>query len=182
MNSVSNNKPKGKSLPSSHPASGVRRQQRNLDCHNHQDEEGMEGFLNCTLAFSKSPFSCVCTPVGITSTRHVTTAKRMSAVQCCMILGEPQRERCHTGIPNSQHWQKAPADSKTHLHRAEDRTTGTPALQKEDSAKSLLVFLKENSSSLRLAPNLRLKHFNFKTVIPFRELRGRVWETQTRHY
>lgn len=147
LNSVSNiNKPKGKSLPSSHPASGVRRQQRNPDHHNHQDEDGKEGFLNCTLAFSKSPFSCVCTPVGITS-------RRMSVVQCCMIPGEPQRERYHTGIPNSQHWQKAPADSKTHLHRAEDTPTGTPALQKEGSAKSLLVFLKENSSSLRLAPN-----------------------------
>lgn len=50
---------------------------------------------------------------------------------------------------NSFH-KKTQADSKTHLHRAEDRPTGTLALQREAQPRASWFFWKENSSSLHL--------------------------------
>lgn len=59
----------------SRPTSGSGGQRRN---RNHQKRVkrrvGCRVFLNCTQAFSKSQFSCDCSPVGVVSTRRATTA------------------------------------------------------------------------------------------------------------
>lgn len=118
---------------------------RELNHHKHRMRMGCGISLNRTPAFSRPQFYD-CSPEGITSTRHVTTARVVTTVQCCVILGEPQKKMPHRNS-NSQHWQKETRLLRKHkqtvkpICRAEDRPTGTPAFQREGSAKSLMVFL-----------------------------------------
>lgn len=128
-----------------------------LNHHKHRMRLSLIG----TPAFSKSQFFD-CSPVGITSTRHVTTAKVVPTVQCCMSLGEPQK-RCHTGIPtHSTGRKKAQADSKTHLQSRGQthRRTSTPEgrLSQEPHGFSERRILPISTLPL----NLRRKHLTSK--------------------
>lgn len=86
-----------------------------------------------------------------------------------------------TALAEGNAFHKKHKQTLTHLHRAEDTPTG------HEHSRGRLGHEPRGSSERALpvstSPlNVRLKHFNFKTVILLRELRGRVWETQTRHY
>lgn len=69
----------------------------------------------------------------------------------------PHRNSQLTALAATLH--KTQADSKTHLHRAEDRATGTLALQREAQPRASWFFGKENSSSLHLAPKFETEAF-----------------------